>query len=626
MPNLSSVSPAQKGALLQKAQLLAERSAAGDPAGQPELAKIAKSLDVPVGELQAALEQAMDSGLNKVEEAGAKSAAHREHVAGGSFANEAKVDLKSTSALAGHNMTVDSTAATDALAQNSKATEAQAVAKVSARAELKQVPTLRDLEAMKVGATPAADVAAALKKSLLSSNPAVVKKAAKTLQTAEAYSRKAKADQGNYADTGFWGMKFPKLTLNLSQSETQKVLQNVVATRDPQTAGALMLAAREGLVTTSPKNALSSHDAMRNMFSAEKVAILPGSHGAEQPLRGSFQEEYAKDVEPGERTIEQVVVDTANAAGATCPFAQGNHAKGVAFDDGKFKVDQQAPEWVKDLVGEDALDGAMMRISTSATNPDDHDKEPAQTGVRLVIPVIGEAGKPGSSTWDITANTGSSTHRPNPREHTDFTKSFSVPRDGLANAKPAKLARYLWGGVKNFNLLDRVKGIKAALEPTKEAMTTPFDEQNLFARHTLFVGGRYVQVRYDVVDPTDFKVPDPSEKDGQLKTKEDGIKKHGVKIRIYMKELPEGADPALVEKEGWTNEDLPEGMRFKEFCFGEVAFDPQASDPNSDASAFFEKYAHVPGRQSQIARGVGVIGRGRSPVYAASEAARHQPR
>ncbi len=120
-------------------------------------------------------------------------------------------------------------------------------------------------------------------------------------------------------------------------------------------------------------------------------------------------------------------------------------------------------------------------------------------------------------------------------------------------------------------------------------------------------------------------MPNKEDKNGQLDTKEAGIKASGVKIRIYMKELPEGADPALVEKEGWTNADL-DGQKFDEFVFGDVRFDPQQSDPESDASKFFDKYAHIPGRQSQIARGVGQIGRGRSPVYQASETQRHQAR
>lgn len=626
MPNKPSIATPSPALVLQ-AQRLAERSAAGSPASAPELAEVAQSLQVPVQTLQDALDQAIKGGLVQVEDAGARSAPLRQQLQdGATYKNAPKVDLKSTSALAGHNMVVNKGAATDAMHKGSAATKANAVAKISAKAQLQNVPSLRDLEALKVGAKSADEVAAALKEGLLSPNPTVVKKAARTLRTAEAYGRKAQADQQNYAGTGFWEMDFPKVQVRLSAQQTRQVLQNVVATRDPQTAGSLLLAAKEGLVQTEPKGAFDTHQAMQKMWPNDQPAILPGSHGTEVPLRGSFVAEYQKDVEPGERNIEQVVVETAKAAGATCPFAQGNHAKGVAFGDGEFKVNAQAPEWVKDLVGDAPLKGAMMRISTSATSPDDHDNKPAQTGVRLVIPVIGKAGETNSSTWDVTANTGSTTHRPNPREHTEFTQALSVPRDGLSGTRVARLGRYLWGGVKNRNVIDRIKGIRAALEPTKEAMTTPFDEQNLFARHTLFVGGRYVQVRYDVVEPTDFKVPDPSRKDGQLETKADGIKAHGVKIRVYMKELPADADPALVEKEGWTNADLKDGQSFKEFCFGEVAFDPQSSSPDSAASEFFEAYAHVPGRQSQIARGVGVIGRGRSPVYFASETARHQPR
>jgi hypothetical protein len=611
-----------------QAQALARRAAAGAPASKAEVAEVAKSLNVSVPDLQAAMESALSKGIETLEDAGKQTEKHRAATAGGGdYANHAKVDLKSTSVLGGHNLNVDATAAATALANNATAAEAQAVARVSARAELKSVPTLRDLEAMKVGAKSAADVSAALKASLLSSNPAVVKKAAQTLRTAESYMRKAAEDKANYAGTGFWGMGFPPIHIRLTAAETQKVLSNIVTTRDADTAGSMMLCAREGLLFTEPKGALTDHQTMREMWpTGAAAATIPGSQGSEVASRDSFCEEYAKDVEPGERNIEKVIVDTAKAAGPGCPFARGNHAKGNSYDDGQFKVSDKAPEWVKDLVGTDPLSGAMMRISTSHTSTEDHDKESAQTGVRLVIPVIGKAGEPGSSTWDITANTGSTTHRPNPREHTEFTSALSVPRDGLAGTKPAQLGKYLLGGVRQLNVLDRIKGIKAALEPTKEAMTKPLDEQNLYGRHTLFMGGRYVQVRYDVVSPTDFRVPEKSEKNGQLDSKDEAIARSGIKVRIYMKELPEGADPALVEKEGWTDQDLEGGQKFKEFVFGEVSFDPQKADPDSQASKFFDKYAHIPGRQSQIARGVGIIGRGRSPVYEASEKQRQQPR
>lgn len=571
--------------------------------------------------------QALNAGVVGVESAGQRSVELRGHTSGGAgYANQAAVDLATTSALGGHNLGVDRNGALAAAGDNKRTDEAKAIAQIAARAELKSVPTVRDLEAMKVGARSPDALAAALKQSLLSSNPAVVQKAAQTLRTAESYARKAALDEKNYAGTGFWPMKFPRLEVKLNADETRKVLQNLVSGRSPEPVGAMMLAARAGLVRTEPPGAFSDHQRLRELWPAGRTATVPGSQGVEVPGRGSFIKEYIEDVEPGERNIKEVIVDTAKANGGMCPFAQGNHAKGVSFDNGRFKVDQDAPEWLRDLVGNDPLPGVMMRISTSHTSPNDHDKDPAQTGVRLVIPVIGKAGESGSSTWDVTANTGSVTHRPNAREHTEFTRTLSVPRPGLAGLKPVKAARYLLGGVRRFNLLDRVKGIVAALEPTKEAASKPFDEQNLYARHTLFIGGRYVQVRYDVVDPTDFKVPKKSQANGMLDTKSEGIRQHGVKIRIYMKELPPNADPTLVEKEGWTNADLEPGQKFKEFAFGEVSFNPQSSDPASSASRFFEKYAHIPGRQSQIARGVGMIGRERSPVYAASEWQRHQPR
>ena len=45
-----------------------------------------------------------------------------------------------------------------------------------------------------------------------------------------------------------------------------------------------------------------------------------------------------------------------------------------------------------------------------------------------------------------------------------LAQSLSVPRDGLAGTKVAKLGRYLSGGVKNRNLFDRIGGIRDAAE------------------------------------------------------------------------------------------------------------------------------------------------------------------
>ncbi|MEQ8273576.1 MAG: hypothetical protein RMA76_23695 [Deltaproteobacteria bacterium] len=607
--------------LQQAGQMLAQRAAAGDRASSTELATIAKQLDVSVEDVQAALAHAIAAGVEHVEDVGGRTADHRAQVGDGSYRGQRTADADHTSALQGHNLNVDATAAADVLDQLDAAARAKAASAVDARAELRSAPTLRDLEAMRIGAKSPAEVASALRTALASSNPAVVKKAANTLRTAEAYGRKAREDAANYKGTGFWGMSFPKLQVRLNADETKKVLRNVVATGDAQTVGSMMLAAREGLLVTEPADAFDDHAAMKKLWPSDASAIVPGSHGREAPQRATFQAEYELDTAPGTDNIREVIVDTAKASG--CPFARGNHAKGVSFGDGVFEVDKGAPDWIKDLVGTDPLQGAMMRISTSHSSLEDHDKEPAQTGVRLVFPVIGEPHADNSSTWDVTANTGSTTHRPNAREHTEFTRSLSTPRDGIAGNKVVRVASYLARGVARFNVLDRVKGIISALEPTKEAMNTPLHQQKLFARHTLFIGGRYVQVRYDVVEPTDFQVPDPSRKNGQLETKEASIQRHGVKLRIYMKELPPGADPELVEKEGWTNADLDDGQRFQEYVFGDVRFDAQSSDPDSAASKFFDAWAHIPGRETQLARGAGVIGRQRSPTYHASEQARN---
>ena len=601
------------------AATLAKQALAGQPASDADLNAAAKSLDVDVGDLKQAMTAALNLGTATAEAAGTNSAPLREHSSGGHrYANQAEVDINASGVLGGHNLSVDATAAASVGAESLNAQSARAVAEVAAKAELKAVPTVADLEAVKVGGASAADVSAALKKALLSTNPVVVKKAANTLRTAEAYTRKAAEDQENYRGTGFYAMTFPPLKIELNAAETKAVVRNIGISRDPQTAGSMMLASQTGLVTTTPAHTLTDHQAMREMWPAGKSALLPGSNGAEKPSgRDSFQEEWTKDAEPGIANIDTAIRQTAKANGATCPFAQGNHAKGQAFGEGEFQVNKNAPQWARELIGDDAKQGVMMRISTSHSNPNDHDREGAMTGVRLVVPIRGAPGDDGSQIMDITANNGETTHAANAREHTAFTNNISVPKDGLAGTKPVRVLKHLAGGVLNGTLGDRVSGIRNALSVTKEAMAQPFDEQDLYARHTLFVGGRYVQIRYKVVDPQDFKTADPDAKNGQTDAKADGIRRAGLKMNVYMKELPEG-NPDLVEQEGWHGGN--------EVLLGTASFKPQESDPDSAASQYFDKYAHVPGRQNMLFRGVGVIGRHRSPVYQQSENTRHEKR
>ena len=144
-------------------------------------------------------------------------------------------------------------------------------------------------------------------------------------------------------------------------------------------------------------------------------------------------------------------------------------------------------------------------------------------------------------------------------------------------------------------------------------METPFHEQDLYARHTLFVGGRYVQVRFAIAHPQDFEAADPDAKNGQLDSKEAGIQKSGLKLNVFVKELPDG-NPELVEQEGWKGGD--------EFLLGTATFKAQERNTHEGAQRFFANYAHVPGRQNMLFRGVGVIGRHRSPIYLKSESLR----
>ncbi len=492
-----------------------------------------------------------------------------------------------------------------------------AVQRAKAAQELNNVPTVAELEGLKSGDLKASDVAASLKTALLSNNPQVVQKAARTLQVAESYSRKAEQDKVNYAGTGFQAFHFPKLELKLNSDETHQLMRRVVQHGNSETVDVMFLAEKQGLLRTEPAGIFHSHQGMKKLYSGQS-ALLQGSDGRESP-RGAdtFREEWETQVKPGLTNIREAIAGTAKAKGPGCPYAQGNHAKGIAFDNAEMKLDPQAPDWAKDMFGS-SLKGGMIRVSGSQTDPDQPDQESHMPGIRIAFPVNGALDGSATQTIDITANTGSTTHAQTGAEHTQFTKDISVPKDGflgsIRGSKPVRAVKHALGGLfapgslleKPGNVVDRIKAMRNAVEVTDMAMGQKFHEHTFHGRHAFFVGGRYVQVRFKVIEPKDF--PDPNQSNAphaRLDAVEETVGKNGMKLAMYITELPNG-NPDRVEEEGW--EGLPEVR------LATIEVPAQEVDNHSKASQWFTNIPHVPGGPDKVFTAAG-LGRHRVPIY-----------
>lgn len=493
---------------------------------------------------------------------------------------------------------------------------AQRVAAVGTGQPIVGTPTVAHLEGLRSGSVQPAAVAWALREALTSGDPAKLAKAAQTLQVAESYQRKAQQDATNYAGTGFVPFTFPKLEVKLSAEQTAQLINQLATAKDKPSIAALHTAAARGLLVTEPRDALGPTGKLAGLAPKE-LTLLPGSDGREAPRGGAktFQEDWTENVVPGLANIKEAIIETAKARGPSCPYARGNHAKGVSFDDASFKVDKNAPPWAKDLFG-DGLEGGMVRISGSQTNPDQPDSEAHMPGIRLVFPVNGALDGSATSTIDLTANTGDTTHAQTAAEHTRFTQDISVPKRGLSNLTPVRAAKHVLGGLFGApgGVPERIRQMKNAVEVTGMANAQRFDEHEFFGRHAFFVGGRYVQVRFEVVEPKPF--PDASKDphpDARLNAVSKGIAEGGLKLAMFVTELP-GGNPDLVEQEGWKG--LPETR------LATITVPPQQQTKDSRAAKWFDEVSHVPGGDDKVFQAAG-LGRHRVPVYLQSEKVRH---
>lgn len=476
------------------------------------------------------------------------------------------------------------------------------------------VPTSWDIQQLAAGQGSSAVVAEALKASLLSGNATKVKKAIETLQIAESFQNQHRVQAAAFEGTGYDVQRWPGLEVELTPDDARRVM----ASLGGQSHDALAMLFREGLITVRGERAPFGD------LSPRSEAYLSGSRGVPAP-RGdakTMKESWANNLVAG-RNIREAVRDVAayNASKPgeaakvqmKCPFSQGNHSKGAAFGNAKFSVDPSAPPWVKDLLSQ--AQPGRVRISSSATDPNEPDSQPHQTGVRIAIPFGGSLDDPTTSRLDLTMNTGDLTHAESGKDHTEFTKRFTVPREGLAGSKPVRIAHHLFDGQgegligKLSEVKERITEIKVALGATGQAKKETFDEHVFYGRHSFFVAGKHMQVRLEVVEPTDFKdirrSKDPNADLDEIKRT---IGTSGLKLRLYLAEIPPGR-PELVEQESWKDVSW--------FSAGTVELPAQLSEPTSAASEWFQKTPHVPVGANKLFQAEG-IGRDRPYVYAAS--------
>jgi len=479
-----------------------------------------------------------------------------------------------------------------------------------------KVPTSWDIQQLAAGQMKPEVVAAALKASLLSGNAGTVKKAVETLQIAESFQNQHDVQAKAFAGTGYDVQRWPGLQVKLTAPEAYKMAQ----TLGGQAHEVLAMLHREGLLQVEVPDGYKPFGEYR----PRPEAYLSGSRGTPLP-RGdakTHKESWENNLIAG-RNIRDAVRETAEynaskAGGAdkvkmTCPFANGNHAKGASFENAQFKADPSAPAWVKELLAQPGP--GRVRISSSATNPNEPDQMQHQTGVRVAIPFGGSLDDPTTTRIDLTLNTGPETHAESGRDHTEFTKRFSVPRDGIAGSNVTRIAKHLFDGqgdgIKGrlSEFKERIDEVRVAVGATKQAEKETFNEHVFWGRHSFFFGGKHVQVRMEVIEPTSFKdirrSKDPNADINEIKNT---IAAGGLKLRMYMAEIPEGK-PELVEKENWK------GVEW--WPAGTIELPPQQSDDGSAAAAWFKKTPHVPAGANKLFQAEG-IGRDRVHVYAAS--------
>ncbi|MBL8953083.1 MAG: hypothetical protein JNK82_20065 [Myxococcaceae bacterium] len=478
------------------------------------------------------------------------------------------------------------------------------------------VPTSWDIQQLAAGQGNPQIVAAALKQALLTTNPAAVKKAVETLQIAESFQNQHRVQSAAFEGTGYDVQRWPGLTVQLSAPEAYQVAQTLGGPAHE----VLAMLHREGLLEVEVPG---GHGPFGE-FQARPEAYLSGSRGTPAP-RGdakTMKESWNNNLIAGQ-TIRDAVKEVAEfnatkAGGAgqvkmTCPFAHGNHAKGASFGNARFQADPAAPAWVKDLLSQPGP--GRVRISSSATDPNEPDQQPHQTGIRIAIPFGGSLDDPTTTRMDLTLNTGPETHAESGRDHTEFTKRFTVPRDGLVGSKPVRIAKHLLDGQgdglagKLSEVKERIDEVRVALGATRQAKKETFNEHVFWGRHAFFAGGRHVQVRIEVVEPTSFadirRSKDPNADLNEIKRT---IASGGLKLRMYVAEIPPGR-PELVEQENWKDVSW--------WPAGTIELPPQDSDPASPHSAWFHKTPHVPVGANKLFQAEG-IGRDRVYVYAAS--------
>ncbi len=496
--------------------------------------------------------------------------------------------------------------------------QSQQASKVDLRTtaqQLSRVPGIKELEGLKSGDVKGRQVGQALKTALLSDNLKVRKKACQTLQIAESYARKAEQDQENYQGTRFVALPFDKPVISLTAKEKFSLIDKLAKSGDSSAVDILLMAESVGMIQ-SKGNKFSQNERIQRLATGT-IPLLKGSDGRESP-RGadSFHKEWVEAVEPGIRNIRSAIIETARARGGGCPFAHGNHAKGVSFGGVEMKVNDSAPDWSKELFG-DSLQGGMIRVSGSQTDPDQPDTEAHMPGIRLALPLNGALDGSASQLVDITANTGDVTHAQTAAEHTQFTRNISVPKGPLTGLSPVRAARHALGGALDGKLFERIGQMKNAVEVTGMANDQRFDEHVFFARHAFFVGGRYVQLRFEVLEPKPFEdARDSKAPNGRLDAVSNTIAEKGMKLAMYITEIPEGR-PELVEQEGWKN--LPETR------LATIKVPTQQASKESEAEQWFQDVPHVPGGADKVFHAVG-LGRHRVPIYQASGKLRQQNR
>lgn len=258
--------------------------------------------------------------------------------------------------------------------------------------------------------------------------------------------------------------------------------------------------------------------------------LLPGSDLNDVRKQVKTLLDAGKQTEAHDLLKSNPKIIAALAKKNTCPFANSNHAEAKSFGNVQFQVTAKEP-WVQDLFNQNQL--GAVRLSDSATRPGGSAFEQHQLGLRLKIPLDGKALDQSEQYFEVTANTGATTHATNGLDHTEFTSIISADKESrsfvetLAN-KSAGDVKAALGKLLTGNLLDKAlkgelkvsdltqkaqkaprilelvakhgldvaaKQIVDVLRETKEEASRKFSDQEFYSRHTYAVNGRLVQMR-----------------------------------------------------------------------------------------------------------------------------------